>query len=179
MKRPIACLLLVLSPLTGAASDQPICHDTSDYRVIEAPTENVGTHFLIKYKTVTSPDPECRYVVADGDFELRNEDAEYFLGLTGDLLILDSGTGPEPRGLIIWNLHTRTKVYSGRYADASLEASAMTFWIESGAATDANCPEAAEWRTSGLGAVIETRVRLDFGDFKLTRSSATRCQARQ
>lgn len=179
MKLTLACLLLLLSPQASQASGDSICHDTPDYRVVETPTGEVGTHFLIKYKKVALPDSACRYAVAPGDFELRNADAEYFLGLAGDLLILDSGTGPAPRGLIIWNLRQRAKVYTGTYADATVEATSMTFWLESGPATDADCPEAAEWRSSGLGAAIETRVRLDFADFTVTRSSETRCQARQ
>ena len=52
----------------------------------------------------------CEYVAKPDDLEIRNEWAEYFLGLQGDLLILDSGTGPDPRGLIIWDLKKQKKV---------------------------------------------------------------------
>lgn len=164
---------------TAMGADQTVCHESPAYLVAEGATGEVGTHFLVKYKTGDGPAPVCEYVVKPGDFELRNQDAEYFLALQDDLLILDSGTGPEPRGLIIWDLKKRSKVFSGSYSDATVGKGFIEFWQESAAANEANCPQAGEWREAGLGAAIETRVRLSLADFSLSKGTETRCQARQ
>lgn len=96
-------------------------------------------------------------------------------------LCLDSGTGPDHRGLIIWDLGKKKKVYTGTWKDEEVNTkpSYMEFWLETGRATDENCPEAKKWRAQGLGAAIETWVRVDLSDFTITKSSKTRCSSRQ
>lgn len=181
MNRILHWLVFMLSGLagwTGALADT-VCHESPTHLIVEGPTGEVGTHFLVKYKSAERPAPPCAYRVQTGDFEIRNEDAEYFLALQGELLMLDSGTGPDPRGLIIWDLRKRTKVYSGSYADATVASGSMTFWLETAVATDENCPEARQWRSDGLEAVIETQVQLDFADMRVAPGTLTRCRARQ
>src|SRR5207247_11060719 len=50
-----------------------------------------------------------------GDIVLRNRDAEYFLGLRGDVLFIDSGTGPDFRGLIVVDLRTQRRLLQTDY----------------------------------------------------------------
>ena len=183
LKVRYALLFMTLVSL-AIAEEKATCHESSRYLIVEGSTGEVGTNFLVKYKRQKGKPPVCKYVVEPGDFEIRNEEAEYFLGLQGDLLILDSGTGPDPRGLIIWDLSKKKKVYTGTYSSGSgeevkIKPGYMEFWLETGRATDENCPKAKEWRANGLGAVIETWVRLDLSHFTLTKSSKTRCSSRQ
>jgi len=178
LKVRYALLFMTLVPV-ATAEEKATCHESSRYMIVEGSTGQVGTNFLVKYKRQKSKPPVCKYVVKPGDFEIPNEEAEYFLGLQGNLLILDSGTGPDARGLIIWDLSKKRKVYTGTYEDAKIEPGYMEFWLETGRATDENCPEAKEWRAKGLGAAIETWVRLDLSDFTVTKSSKTRCVSRQ
>ncbi len=159
---------------------KPVCHDSLRYRVVSVlRDEEVGTDFLIKYKTSASPKPKCEYLASPGDFELPSEWAAYFLGLQGDLLILDSGTAPDPRGLIIWDLKKRERVYQGTYAEHKLHKGYMEFWLETGAATPENCHEYQRYQASGFGAAIDTWVRLDFASLQIKRSSKKRCSLRQ
>ncbi len=177
----VTALLLAAIPLAATAAGKTACHDGGRYRVVAKATESVGTDLLIKYTARgRSIPPACRYVVSAGDFEIRNERAEYFLGLRGALLILDSGTAPEPRGLIVWDLEKRQKVFTGTYSPPySIDAAGMRFWAQSGEATDTTCPQAAGWRANGLGAALETETTLNFADLSLTPSVNTRCSARQ
>jgi len=177
-KSAIFVFLVALVSIVSA-EEKMVCHESPSYLIVEGQTGEVGTHFLVKYKSKKNQSSACEYSVKPGDFEIRNELAEYFLGLQGDLLILDSGTGPDPRGLFIWDLKKKKKVYSGRYSEAKIEPGYIKFWIETGVATDENCPDAKEWSAGGLGAAIETRVRLDFADFSATKSSEKRCSPRQ
>jgi hypothetical protein len=165
---------------TATAEEKAVCHESSDYLIVEGSTGEVGIHFLVKYKSKKNPRLTCEYVIKPDDLEIRNEWAEYFLGLQGDLLILDSGTGPDLRGIIIWDLKKQKKVYTGTYSgEVKIETEYMEFWLKTGDANDENCPEGKEWKVGGLGAAIETWVHLDFSDFKLTKSSKTRCSPRQ
>jgi hypothetical protein len=73
------------------------------------------------------------YLPGQGDFEIRNEWAEYFAGLKGDLLILDSTTGPGPSGLTIWDLKKRKKVYEGSWSDPEeSKDDSLVYWTETG-----------------------------------------------
>ena len=173
-------LSLFVSSSAVCAAARSTCHDEGRYRVIARPTDSVGTDFLVKQLVRGRSVPACKYLPRAGDLEIRNENAEYFLGVQGDILILDSGTAPEPRGLVLWNLATRQKVYTGSYSQpVKIDADGMSFWQESGPATDANCPQAATWRAQGLGAALESEVRLAFQDMRLSPLGATRCSARQ
>ncbi len=180
LKVRYALLFMTLVPV-ATAEEIATCHESSRYMIVEGSTGEVGTNFLVKYKRQKGEPPVCKYVVNPGDFEIPNEEAEYFFGLQGNLLILDSGTGPDPRGLIIWDLSKKKKVYTGTYSkeEAKIKPGYMEFWLETGRATDENCPKSKEWRTNGLGAAIETWVHLDLSDFTVTKSSKTRCSPRQ
>lgn len=175
----VLALAMFMMPAATAAP-KTHCHDEGRFRVIARPADGVGTDFIIKQRSRGRSIPPCKYIPRPGDFEIRNEDAEYFLGLEGNFLVLDSGTSPEPRGLVVWDLEKRRKVYTGRYASpVKIDAEGVSFWQETGPATDANCSQAALWRSQGLGAALETEVRLGFADLVVVPGAATRCSARQ
>jgi hypothetical protein len=175
-----AFLSIVSIAFSVFAEDKNICHNSQKYLIIEQSTGEVGTNFLVKFKLDSNQLLQCKYIVEKGDFEIKNEEAEYFLALQGDLLILDSGTGPDPRGLIIWNLHERKKVYSGDYSEPiEIKSGYLEFWMETEKATNENCPELKKWESDGLGAAIEGKVRLNLFDFSIVKSSQIRCNSRQ
>jgi hypothetical protein len=170
--------LLGWAPAVRAAD--VVCHASADYFVIERETGALGRDFLIKPRHVIHAIPACFYATAPADFEIRNEAAEYFLALQGHYLILDSGTAPEPRGLIVWDLRQRRKIFAGTYASPfAIKPGHLEYWLESAAATDRNCPARQQWATLGLGAAVETQVRLRLADAQILRSRRTRCSQRQ
>jgi hypothetical protein len=181
----IACCIQVVSPIlaqTVFAESIPIqCHDSPRYLVVARDLRGAaGTDFLIKYKSHADEGLPCEYRVEEGDFEIKNEWAEYFMGLKNDLLFLDSTTGPGPSGLTIWDMKKRKKVFEDSWSSPyEIQDHWMTYWKETEEATNENCPERREWEAHGLGAAIETRVILNFSDFKVTRTTETRCNPRQ
>ena len=176
----VSGLLLASLPFFASAASPVVCHDNGRYRVVARPTDAVGTDFLVQRRGRQSERQACNYTPRPGDLEIRNESAEYFLALRGSRLVLDSGTAPEPRGLVIWDLDKRAKVYSGTYSSPyRIDRTGMNFWMPSGEATQDNCPQAALWRAQGLGAALETRVRLNFADLKVVPGASLRCSARQ
>jgi hypothetical protein len=141
-----------------------------------------GTDFLVKYKKGKKQRPACTYVVEPGDLEIHNEAAEYFIAIKGNLLIVDSGPGVEPRSLLIWDLEQQKMAYSGEYfsKDMKIDTGSIEFWMPSGeTVTEGNCPEAEKWSDRGLGAGIDTWVRLDLSDFTVAETSKTRCSPRK
>jgi hypothetical protein len=169
-----------VNPIISGESTHIRCYSSPRYFLVEKDAENgVGTDFLIKYKSNAEQKFPCAYAIGNGDLEIKNEWAEYLAWLTGDLLIMDSTTGPGPSGLTIWDLKKRRKVFEGSWSDAVIQDDSVLYWTETGNATPENCPGLAEWESHGLGAAIETRVLLKFSDFSITKTKETRCSPRQ
>jgi hypothetical protein len=126
-------------------------------------------------------DARCEYRPGPGDWEIPNDWAEYLLALEGHLLILDSGTGPDVRGLIVWDLRRRGIVHEAAYHDlVALTPTHLEYWAPDGAAvTDEACPQRGAWEARGHGASLERHVRLDLRSFELEVTAALRCGARQ
>jgi hypothetical protein len=157
------------------------CYESAKYLIVGKEVQGkLGTDLLIKYKSNPREKLLCDYVPGNEDFEIKNEWAEYFAGLKNDLLILDSTTGPGPSGLTIWDLAKRKKVYEGSWSDPEeSKDDLLVYWMETGEATDTNCPELEYLKSQGLEAAIETRVMLNLSDFRITKTPQTRCSPRQ
>jgi hypothetical protein len=158
------------------------CKDSPNYFIIsKGLTDSVGSDILIKYKTGQSQSLPCVYNVATEDFEIKNVQAEYFLAVIDHFLILDSGTAPYPRGLIVYDLNTREKVYTDKYSQPfSVAFDTLTYWTPVGTkATNANCPELSEYSAGGLGAEIEQQVTLNLTTLVKKNLGPSRCSATQ
>lgn len=158
------------------------CHYNAGYFVVERPRgTEVGVDILVKRRMDATPVPECTYAKAEGDFELRVQEPIYYLGLTGNFMLLDEGTAPPPRGLKVYDLTLNEMVYSDQYnRPVEVGESAFTYWQPTKTApTTENCPDLETLRENGLGAGIERRVKLDLPTQKLTDLNEMRCSARQ
>lgn len=173
----LSILSLALAVPLAQAGEKATCHDSPRYRVVTNSDE--WPDFLVKALKDGQRKTPCVYSVEKNDFVIKNEN-ESFLAFHGDLLLLDSGTGPDGRYLIIWNLANRKKVYEGDYSEPyEIKSDTITFWRESGEANNKNCPARKKWEKQGFGAAIETQVTLDLRDLHLTTSPRTRCNLRQ
>lgn len=158
------------------------CHESSKYFVVESGvTGSVGTNFLVKYKTSDRQKIQCLYNTEEADFEIKNEWAEYYLDLTNDFLVLDSGTGPPPRGLIVYDLVKHKKVFEDSYSEPiTIQGNVITYWssldIE---ATPQNCEKLAEYSSMGFGAGIEAFVSVDLTNLTKKELGEYRCNPRQ
>jgi hypothetical protein len=171
--------------LAGAATASPAvrCHESDGYRVIERPVaDGPGADFLVR--PLAQPTPHgmpCRFDAGPGDFMIPHTDAERFRALAGPALVIDNGTGPDGRELIVWHLGLRRKVLqqpSGGLVSADAEQ--VVFWHPTSAApTPANCPQLVQWKEQLLGAAIEVQVRLKLSDLSLRELAQTRCAVRQ
>ena len=87
------------------------CYHHARYIVVERPVAEVGSDLFIR----PARSHRCAADSLPGDIVLRNHDAEYFLGLRGDLLFIDNGTGPDFRGLILVDLRTQRRLLQTDY----------------------------------------------------------------
>ena len=88
-----------------------ICYRHARHIVVARRVMEVGSDLFIR----PARSGRCDADSLSGDIVLRNHDAEYFLGLRGDLLFIDSGTGPDFRGLIVVDLRTQRRLLQTDY----------------------------------------------------------------
>lgn len=112
-------------PVTGEFSFDPIevdssnvpgamCYMSARYIVVERQeAEAVGSDFFVRPRETGRCDPDS----LQGDYVLRDEWAAYFSALHGDVLLLDSGTGPDLRTLILIDLAARHRIAELSYVD--------------------------------------------------------------
>jgi hypothetical protein len=157
------------------------CVGNDKYFVISKDkTDEVWSDILIKYKSSPSQIISCQYSKGSGDFEVAG-DAMYVLALENNFLIIDSGTGPDPRGLTVYDLNTRKKVFEDSYSSpVDIQNNVINYWTDSTkTATEKNCPDLKEWQADGLGAAIDAHVSLNISTLTKTDLGEYRCSARQ
>ena len=113
-----------------------------------------------------------------GDFVLRNQWAEYFYGLRGDVLFIDSGTGPDVRELILIDLRTRRRLLQRSYVElvAGLDSTTVGLW--DGHALDAPAP-GCESPVGGLQPGIDSLFSVDLRTGNVRFAGRIRCASRQ
>lgn len=157
------------------------CVSNNKYFVISKnKTDDVGTGILVKYKSSDDQIIPCEYSAESGDFEMGG-DAEYVLALENNFLITDTGTGPDPRLLTVYDLNIRKKVYNDSYSQpVDIQNDTINYWTETTkTVTEENCPEFKEWKEGGLGAVIDAHVSLNLSNLTKKELGEYRCSPRQ
>ena len=158
------------------------CVGNDKYFVISADrTDDVGTDILVKYKSSSSQNISCEYLKKDKDFEIKDEGAVYVMALENNFLILDEGTGPFPRGLIIYDLSSRKKVLEDSYSEpVNIKNNIINYWTETTIkANEENCSTYKVNKANFLGSAIETRVSLDLLTLVTKELGEYRCSATQ
>jgi hypothetical protein len=174
---------------------------TSDTMRIASPRppEREGTCFLYERHIVVaweSPEPwpvaivrkrdpetgpegcNCTPDSLPGDFVLRNEWAEYFYGMWGDLLFIDSGTGTI-RSLIVYDVSSGSKVLELDGAgemESWIDEQTVRIWMLAGSGLPRSlCPDIP----LVLDVGIDSLYALDLSSFSLTALGPWRCHALQ
>jgi len=180
MSHAFVLLCLLAAAASHAAGLR--CHESDRFRVVErAVADGSGTDFLVRPLGPGVADLPCRYDPGPGDFVVGHVDNERFLALAGALLVIDNGTGPDGRELIVWDLAERRKRLHHRHGGlVSADAAEVVFWRPVRTPPTAeNCPALAQWRSQLLGAAIEVQTRWIAADGRLKDLPAARCAPRQ
>ena len=154
------------------------CHLYPHYFIVERGYSNqVENDILVKYLGTVSPKPICEYLKAPQDLEVKNIFSQYFFGIRGSLLFIDDGSGPDPRGLKVYDLNSRKKVFSGIYSRPIVITGdhSVRYWLERGDATEEDCPEYSEIKKHALFPYIEDEVTLNLSTKSMKRTGRQRC----
>src|SRR4051812_27821714 len=112
-------ILASLFMLSCAAANgtSPRCFERPKYFIVQREHSNdIGAHFLVKYKRSPTQSVLCAYTVDQNDFEIDEVENDYIAEIN-DLLFLSGSTGPTGNGLSVWSLQTREKVYHVVYEE--------------------------------------------------------------
>lgn len=152
------------------------CHSYKNYSVlVRTQGDSAGSDILVNKAG------NCSWDEKEAKFFLKNSGADYFFGLYGKFLFTDSGTGPAPRLITVYDLQKSTTVYSARYSEPiALKKGILRYWSPSGTKADGkNCPDLKIWAKDGLGAAIEEERTVELATLKQSKTVRTRCSARQ
>ena len=103
------------------------------------------------------------------------------MALENNFLILDEGTGPFPRGLLIYDLSSRKKVLEDSYSEPfNIKNNIINYWTETTIkANEENCSTYKVNEENFMGSAIETRVSLDLLTLVKKELGEYRCSATQ
>jgi len=171
-------------PAAHQKQKQSECYVFSRYVILTKETEDgVGEDIHIWLREPSSdPKRSCAGKSVNAYFTIKNDDSNFFFGLFGQYLFVDIGTGPEPRGLSVFDLSKKKKIYEASYntpikigADGALD-----FWkpLEKDLPKK-DCPQAKKWERQGLGYGFERRVIVDLKSLKERAVGLPRCTPRQ
>jgi hypothetical protein len=154
------------------------CMQSSEYFVVDDNPGSPGLNIVAKRKTSADEVFPCTNVVAASDIVVQNDLPEFVLGLSGHVLIVDSGTAPPPRGLVIYDLNAQTSTYTDTYSPPiSIASGTIAYWESTRqAVTKANCPALGQYSADGLGAVIASHVVLDLSSLTVNILGEYRCE---
>jgi hypothetical protein len=111
------------------------------------------------------------------------EDNTWFWGVAGDFSFIDVGCCPTPRGLVVYDLARRTRVFESSYIEVgNLVDGRWLSFVEAVAApplTPECVGEAKEWLDMGGEIGYEEDVILDLETMRVARSGRIRCSPRQ
>ncbi len=164
-------------PVEVDSSDVPgaRCYTTARYIVVERQRkERLGSEFFVRPRESS----RCEADSLPGDFVLRDEWAAYFSGLRGDVLFIDSGTGPDLRYLILVDLASRRRLTELSYVDVVPGPDSTVVGLWDGYELEeplAGCPAPP----GGLVPGVDSLFFLDVRSGRTRFSGRTRCAHRQ
>ena len=113
----------------AALASRTKCVPGENFTIVTLDHDNaVGQDILVKQKT---DGQACKYEVADGDFEIKNSDPEYYKFQAANALVTDLGTGPTGRSIRLYDLSEKKLITEKKYfGDLSLSGNTLTYFGE-------------------------------------------------
>jgi hypothetical protein len=151
------------------------CYVSPRYIVVECHREQqVGSDFFIR----PSQSGRCDADSLSGDFVLRDEWAAYFSAVQGNVLFIDSGTGPDIRYLILVDMAEQRRLAEMSYVDLIPGPDSLTVGVWDGSELEEPLP-GCEMPPGGLIPGVDSLFYLDVRSGKRWFSGELRCAQRQ
>jgi len=152
-----------------------VCYWTDRHIVVEhRPSEQVDADFFVRSRAAGS----CAADSLPGDYVLRGEWAAYFAALSGNVLLLDSGTGPDIRYLILIDVGARQRLAELPYVDLEPGPDSTLIGLWNGYELEnplPGCPAPP----GGLLPGVDSLFFLDIRTGRKRFAGRTRCAQRQ
>jgi hypothetical protein len=164
-------------PVTVDSSSAPgaTCYMSARYIVVEhRRRDRLDADFYVRPREGN----RCEADSLPGDYVLRDEWAAYFSALHGDVLFIDSGTGPDIRYLILVDLTARQKLAELSYVELVPGPDSTTVGLWDGYELEESLPGCAA-PPGGLISGVDSLVFLDVRSGHTRFSGRTRCAHRQ
>lgn len=151
------------------------CYMTARYIVVERQRkERVGSDFFVRPRDSGS----CVADSLPGDYVLRDEWAAYFSALDGDVLFIDSGTGPDIRYLILVDVAAKRRLAELSYVDMVPGPDSTVVGLWDGYELEEPLP-GCPTPPGGLIPGVDSLFFLDVRNGETRFSGRTRCAQRQ
>jgi hypothetical protein len=161
--------------LDSSSTARTKCYLHERYIVVERELiDEVGADLFVRARRSGRCDADS----LPGDIVIRNDWAEYFAGLRGDVLIIDSGTGPDLRGLIVIDLRTHQRLLERSYVELVAGPDTTSIGIWDGFYLDRPAP-GCKPPVGGLEPGIDSLFTLDLRTGDVRYAGRTRCANRQ
>jgi hypothetical protein len=167
---------------TGLAAPAPAvtCFENDDFVVISREGVDVGSDIIAHKKSAPHTKASCVFKVRPSDYKIaKGGEAKYVKALQGDMLVLDQGTSPSPRGLSVVDLSRRKEVWSGEYYDQEEDAKTgpqgVTFWRYLGPGKEPQCKDYKKIVAQSFTPLMVIKGTLSFPGLQFKPQSAAKC----
>jgi hypothetical protein len=95
------------------------CYIYKNYIVHAIPSKSVGHDIKVFIRSDKSSGKSvCNKESEKENLFIKNTDAFWFAGISGDYLFIDNGTAPDGRDLIVYDIPKKKKIFRSRYLEA-------------------------------------------------------------
>lgn len=151
------------------------CYTGERYIVVQKPTpDQVDSQFFIR----SAAKGRCDADSLSGDIVLRDEWAAYFSGIRSNVLILDSGTGPDIRDLILVDMKSGRHIADLPYVGTAGGPDSVTLGVWEPTQLDELLPGCSPPQ-GGLLPGVDSLFYVDVRTGNRRFASQTRCAVRQ
>lgn len=171
------------APIAAWSRGDVRCFEYPNYTVSESTTTRRES--MMSTIAVRTANTKCTQINETNNkkpiFVIQQE-FEFFQGLAGNVLITDSGSGPDFRLLTLYDIRQKSKFLQlDDYSDEgmALKSNKLIVWRKTSNANPNNCPQYNLWTSQSLGAVIETQISIDLASHRVVTTAKQRCRPRQ
>lgn len=167
------------APVFQESSETDRCYVFNKYVVRTDQNEDAGEIISVYSREASiSVKNACQTADKSAYLDVKDSDEQFFYGVSGSLLFIDSGTSVESRGLQIFDLTSRKSVFNDSYSGDPKLIDGRFVVFDSPSEKKgslATCKQAAKWKRDG-GDVGWVQVkRLDVQTLKVINVGALRC----
>lgn len=166
-------------PTKGSSSD---CYIYEKYIVVVKNSGYIGDIITVR-KRVSENDFNCNMPSQESEiFTIDGSDStETFIGIYRHFLFTDSGTGPDGRGIGIYDLKKRKDVYYAIYSGNKMwiENNALVFYKDIEPQNKIECAYAEKWESKGLSTGYEQTTRVNLDTLREVSIGVISCSPRQ